>query len=144
MREIRFVILLIPIMGIAAGLVSSWGSMDPATRETLSGYGLEALGIAFALSVIVFAWRKVSRAFQSSRPSSYTAPVVTGARVGDGIGELEVAASHSIDVSKLILPRVHRVITIRANELYRVEFDSPKRSIVEEIARRNGYHGKVG
>lgn len=145
MRSIRIVILLIPLLGIAALLAGIWDSMPPASREIFELISGRAFVIAFVLAVILSAWGKIARALRSRKASSFTHPVVTGARLGDGIGELTVAAGNSSDVrSKLILPRGSNIITIRANHLYRVEFDSPSVSKVESVARKNGYIGEVG
>ena len=141
----RFMILLIPVLGLIAGGVAVWESIDPAIRGAVSGSIYQLFVLGFASVVAVFGVIKVPQAIRRSRSSGYRKPIIVGARAGDGLGEITVSAGHSSDVMRdMALPRGSKVTTLEQNSLNRVEFPSNGRAKVEAVARENGYQGRVG
>lgn len=139
-KRLRFLILLIPLLGIAALLGIVWDGIPPEARGFVSSFifkaaGLGSLGV-FGLLIVSQVRRNVKRGPLKTK--------IIGARVGDGIGELTVEASHSSQVSRLSLPAGARIVTVTPNRLYKVELSSSRRSVVEAIARENGYKGVLG
>lgn len=144
MLTLRVSILLIFLLGVAAGAAGLWDRLTPEARAMVSGPLVKLLLLGTGGGALFFVSIRLFRS-PKSNGSGYSKPKVIGARVGDGIGDLTVAAGHSADVSReLRLPAGSRIVTVTANQLYRVDLPSSERSIVEAVARENGYRGPVG
>lgn len=78
-------------------------------------------GVVIGLMVLWFAWD-----MRPLEPGTYRKPVVTGARVINGVGELDVESSHSEHVVReMNLPVGSNIRIVQRNEKYLVTFDTP-------------------
>jgi hypothetical protein len=134
----RFMILLTPvIVGTGAGVWGAWEIVGDDLR--ILAVKLAMIGIAALLAIYI-----VSRLTRDPKRSEYQRPKITGARFAAGVGELTIEAGHAKDLEVLNLPPTWIARTVRPNQVYTVEFRTQSKERVSQVARENGYSGKVG
>jgi hypothetical protein len=136
MQKPVFMILLIPVLGLLAGLAAVWGEIPSQVK---TGGIVAIVIIAGGRSL-----RSRSGSHRSTREQVETK--VIGARYieDDRIGEFTIEASSSTEVSRLQLPRGSKISTVSARSKYRVEFPAAHIARVKAAAAFLEYRGPIG
>lgn len=131
-----FMILLIPLLGLAALLALVWGEI-PSQVKT---------GGAVSIVVIAAAGIIRSRSGSQAETAEPIKTKIVGARYiqDERFGELTIEASSSNEVSRLQLPRGSKISTVFPRELYRVEFPAGHIEKVKAASHFLGYRGPIG
>lgn len=133
MKNIGFLILSVPVTGIAAGVMGIFGPQK-------AGAALVLLGASILLIALLLR-RPGDREEKKIEPARIISAFVVKAPYL--AGEMIVEADHPDKVSRLLLPGGSTIKTVKRNQLYAVRFGIPPRrnplSYTYEVARENGY-----